>query len=749
MTLHVHHLMGCAPAPLAHYLKALGVLRIVGEQADSEARGWWQDEHFCLMTRLDRHAIERFFLERYEPTPFVSPWNKGSGFYDENDKAMLPLRQSTAPRFASFRRGIEGGRVELAELTVANERVRALKDRTKARKGMSAAAKKAAKALKDDADYKRELAAANREFSRLKADVFTPYLRAWRGPHRDWLDATFAWLEDQGRPSFASLLGTGGNDGRLDFTNNAMQRLGELFELSSDDGRARPSSSDLLATALWASPCTTLTGSAIGQFYPGSAGGANSTTGPDGGPLINPWDFILMLEGSILLSTRATRRLDPSGTSRASAPFAVRAHAVGHGSPGRENAVRGEQWMPLWNQPATLGALRSLLGEARMQLGRQVAHRPLDVARAVARLGVARGLTSFVRFGYLERIGQSQIAVPLGRIDVRQRPRSRLVDDLSTWLDRLRRVARADNAPARLSLAERALANAVFAALTHDESPGRWQAVLLAASAVEAVLATGTAFRAGPIPPLSPEWLDAADDGSTEWRLACALGSAAGEYKSRVPQDPVRHHWLPLQRGGRRFAESDKRLTHDPRVVMTARNGLVDFAALVERRLLEASQRGQRTLPLIAREGYEADPRDLAQALAGSVDLERVSALARALMALRWTRARARRSPPWRDSAALPEAWIALRLASLPWPVSDRAIPVESAMIRRLRAGDGAGALEIALRRLRAAGCRPPLQAAFIDERTAHLWGASLAFPVGEGWARRALETFDPQQETP
>ena len=37
MTLHLHHLTGCAPAPLANYLKALGILRPVAEQADPTA----------------------------------------------------------------------------------------------------------------------------------------------------------------------------------------------------------------------------------------------------------------------------------------------------------------------------------------------------------------------------------------------------------------------------------------------------------------------------------------------------------------------------------------------------------------------------------------------------------------------------------------------------------------------------------------------------------------------------------------
>ena len=60
--IHVHQLDGCAPAPLAHYLKALGILRLVAEQADRDARSWWAGDDFRLATRLGREELEAFFL---------------------------------------------------------------------------------------------------------------------------------------------------------------------------------------------------------------------------------------------------------------------------------------------------------------------------------------------------------------------------------------------------------------------------------------------------------------------------------------------------------------------------------------------------------------------------------------------------------------------------------------------------------------------------------------------------------------
>ena len=40
MTLHLHQLKGCSPTPLANYLKALGILRLVAGQADAACHVW-------------------------------------------------------------------------------------------------------------------------------------------------------------------------------------------------------------------------------------------------------------------------------------------------------------------------------------------------------------------------------------------------------------------------------------------------------------------------------------------------------------------------------------------------------------------------------------------------------------------------------------------------------------------------------------------------------------------------------------
>jgi CRISPR-associated protein Csx17 len=495
MTLHRHVLKGCSPAPLANYLKALGILRLVGEQADKQARGWWEGENFCMLTNLSREELEAFLLERYEPTPLLSPWNKGCGFFKKNDPGLSPVESSQAPRFERFRRGVKEARQLLNAVAGADAAIRAIKARTKTNKTFQSedqrrlledcetyrgcldqlqrqlskpdlavdklaeierdistikslvrAADKPpqraeAEALKASSGYKRLLAAAERRFKTLKATLIPDCRRLWRGPHAEWLAAAVV-LDERGNPEWPSLLGTGGNDGNLDFTNNFMQQLGSLFDMTSETGSPTGTARELLGHALWMEPANHLTSAAVGQYQPGSAGGANSSTGFASGNLVNPWDFVLMMEGAILFSSRATRRLDPNAFTRASAPFAVRPHAAGFATPGSEKAQRGEQWMPLWGQPATLPDMAALLGEARVQLNRQPANRPVDMARAISRLGVARGLEAFVRFGYLERNGQSTLAVPLGRVHVRHHPRAYLIDDLAGWMDRVQRRSR-------------------------------------------------------------------------------------------------------------------------------------------------------------------------------------------------------------------------------------------------------------------------------------------------------------------
>jgi CRISPR-associated protein Csx17 len=134
---------------------------------------------------------------------------------------------------------------------------------------------------------------------------------------------------------------------------------------------------------------------------------------------------------------------------------------------------------------------------------------------------------------------------------------------------------------------------------------------------------------------------------------------------------------------------------------------------------------------------------DLAHFLAGELDVPRIVSLARALMAVDWKQVRLPRAAHDRHEKRPDEVWEALRLCAVPFPVRDRTIAIDPAMVRRLASGDAAGAVDIALRRLRAVGLRPPLVAAIADAMTARQWAAALAFPIEHTVANAMVDRFE------
>ncbi len=734
----VHHLDGCAPTPLAHYLKALGIVRVVAEQLDPKARGWWEGERFLLASEKEEGELLDFFIDIYKPTALFSPWNAGSGFFstwdasrkafrsNKNGAALQKILAQENPRWDGFKKIYS---TTLGVLSKVLKQVDVDAQPAKLRQRLLIVPEgdgpifPVADKDSDKKKIQRAMAimcSSNLFFRSAIVDVGEKF-------------------------EYPSLFGSGGNDGNIDFTGRHFENLVDIFFGNGNVSLL------LLRSAMYGYTTQGLSSGSsgkAGQFLPGGAGGANSTTGPgtQDDTLLNPWDYVLMLEGAILFAAASTRRLlNTQGGARAAAPFAVGAQGAGYASAAAsDEGARGEQWMPLWSQPITCAELQRLLAEGRAQLNAKAVTEPLDLARAVVRLGVARGITAFERYGYIERNGQSNLAVPLGRFRVPDRiaPALACLDDLDAWLVRLRREARGDKVPARFALAERCLADALFALIQHPDEAPRWQLVLQRLADIEAIQIHGVGIKAGPIPRLRARWLEAADDGSAEFRLAAAFALQCGD-ASHPAYDGLRRHWLTLSKG--RFKTTgtggSQRLAPDTDRVMQGRSGEVDALAVLSRRLVEAAQRGERRLPLEPDFDVSASRHDLARLLAGEVDIDRCLRLARALMALdRQDLAvhRARLTPAtpadWPD-----DAWLAIRLALLPWPLPDgRHAGIDPAIVRRLEAGDAASAVTIAIRRLRAGDIPCAVRVAATTPELARRYAMALAFPI----SRRAAAQF-------
>ena len=131
-----------------------------------------------------------------------------------------------------------------------------------------------------------------------------------------WRGSTLLWCS-QHDAAFPPILGTGGNDGRLDYSSNFHQRLIDVLpELGANPKMSRGWADDLLS----GSGMTKLQSAAIGQFDGVGAGGPGSSIFGSADSRVNPWAFVLMLEGVTWFASSAARRLGETD-SRAAMPF--------------------------------------------------------------------------------------------------------------------------------------------------------------------------------------------------------------------------------------------------------------------------------------------------------------------------------------------------------------------------------------------------------------------------------------------
>jgi CRISPR-associated protein Csx17 len=425
-------LPGCKSEPLAHYLKALGILRLVVEQGlDPQAKGHWQGNCFVLTTSVTEEQLLDFFLHSYAPTPIISPWNGGSGFYEKtgNKRGILNnITNSDHLRFAEYKQSIETADRVICDLKITKEQ--AQKDKAKKR-GL-------VESLRENLS---DLALA-------------------------WLDTAACLTGDELK--HAPLLGTGGNDGNLEFSKVFMEQLQAVFDCVS--GEPTLVASKLISATLFNEVVSGLKFSgASGQFNPLAGGGSNASPGFDGASRTNPWDYILMMEGSMLFVAGVTRKHENQQGSFVY-PFTVRPAKSGYGSASDLDADRGELWIPVWRKPAALSELKMLFSEGRVKVQQKsgyvqvsrTAKDAVDFALALSQQGTRRGIDEFVRYGFQERNGQSYLAVPLGRFQPKINPQANLLGEIDRFRDKLKRVAQGKNCPSSIQRVHRQLDKSII-----------------------------------------------------------------------------------------------------------------------------------------------------------------------------------------------------------------------------------------------------------------------------------------------
>lgn len=726
---HTLILSGCSPVPLAHYLKALAILRIVAESSPERAgtSAAWAADQLVLNSRFDADALVGFFLNDYRPTAVLAPWNGGSGFFPkDNDEALSAIEKGEAKRLDPYRSGIAAARRELARLDLK---------------------------VKPDGDTKGLLLQSCRN--------------AFPEDALGWLDAVFVLGQDGAK--FPPLLGTGGNDGRLEFTNNFMQRIAEVMDATT--GAPTANSERWLRAALFGTPAPGLAAKApIGQFFPGAAGGANGTSGFDAPSAVNPWDFILMIEGALLFAAASVRQLESVDGGMFIYPFCVRQAGVGYASAAGsdEKDARCEMWMPLWNTPTTLPELRAIFSEGRAQVRGRAARSGVDFAQAAVTLGVDRGIAAFQRYGFQVRNGLSYFATPLERVIVRRNARADLLADIEQWHDRLRQKAGpTQDAPASVARALNLLERRIVE-LCREDSTASSQAVIAALGNAERALAkslkwTTESAYLRPLHGLKPQWLTDADDGEPEFRLAASLAGMRAWLGGKETLY-FRQHLEPLEMGAnkeRSWASWDKTPSND---VVWHDGDLADsLNAILARRLIRVEKSGARGWPdfspCVAKltditafiEGRTNDAllADLIWGLS-LVDWETILRTRRSEKAARLaaeanaesnessghSEADAEQMPQAKvpsieeEQQAIPSAFYALLRLCFRAAKTDDTIPLDARILNRAMSGDGTAASELASRRLRASGKAPLIASLPVRGDIARRTAAAMLFPI-------------------
>jgi len=499
----------------------------------------------------------------FEPLPVVSPWNKGSGFAGngksrEAEKALADVRESTDSRLAALREGV----LRADEVIARGKQL-----------GWGGSGDELW-----DAGHKEDVV-------QLCRNMLPDAALAW-------IDTAIVLGQDaDGRIdlSYNRLLGTGGNFGRQDLQATYVQRVLTLL----GDGSKHKSSLNWLRAALLRDESVPYLRDSVGQFDPGRAGGIQSSPleKRDEKGFANPWAFLLTIEGAMLFASAATKRAG-AANSGASLPFLVRASGVGFGSAADGENAMAEIWTPEWSRYASLAEIEQLLGEGRAQWRGQPARSGLDFARAVATLGVDRGISRFTRSVFVERHGQSPLAVPVGVIDVRERRGVSLLRDVDTWLGALRRGEQSSLVQAGV----RAVDRAMYALAT---SPGSSSAldVLVALGALHQVVGRSAKARVSVNPLMlgaTSAWVDelsrAGEFDRAETRLAYVLATSGSprmkrDEPGRWADIPLRHLLTPVAVGAAPAGSRDKlRWADRPPRVDVGRGMVPALACAHERR---------------------------------------------------------------------------------------------------------------------------------------------------------------------
>lgn len=646
-------LAGCRVEPLGSYLKGLGVFKLVSEQLDPKATMAWEDGILIMEVNADRDRLIDFFVREYQPSPILSPWNSGSGFYNAKKNVLKEIEKTSSWRFSLYR-----------DVIFAIRSFHELKD---AKKNVPLTAY----SLKmDKEEFKRAVVK--------RCETLHPmYLQ--------WLDAVM--YRDGDDIYFNKLLDSGGNDGQLEYSGTFMKYVVAMM-IDRNTSQSAPS---LLENSLFGEPTDDMVMDIMGKWYPAVAGGYNMGVGIKRNHFpVNPWDFIFTMEGTLMWSFRARtedKKLSPVF------PFVVNVTPFGYPSASMFDVEKASEiWLPMWDAPMTFDQLKEMFIEKSVPQERP----PRSGMEFVTSVFSGSEQMEYLRYISSIRRGQASSTMLAGRYESPATDELAALRDIPPIDGLLRRLAQKQGheIDSMFYALRRDLGNSFFRAL---ENFGGFHDALRVLGRIEILLSSlksQAVFR--PLSGLSPGWIALADDGSVEYRIAASIASIG----KTGPVPSIRPYLEPVDDSGRRWLDNAGRSSWSGSSLPGK------MLSVLLRRSRDAISAGTRHNPLWS--PLELQASDIAYFISGETDDAKIEELLFGMILTSGASEQYRSLPPSNAYSPSPiplsMSFSRLKTLFLPRPIylEDRASFVSPgpALLSLLEAGRYSDALRDARRRM-------------------------------------------------
>lgn len=589
---------GCNPEPLSSYLKALGLFRIISLQASENTTASWESNNFVLETELDRQQLLSFILNEYKPSSVISPWNKGSfifihrrsnGIYRDimssNDPRVKPIQEDidrlermpslsymhdTLKEFNNrFIQNIDNKKKDIQEILKVINNIMPGNEEIQISTLYSNGVKEVQKAVdyfeKNVLDLKRVIAESRATLS----DNFV-----------EWADACVI-LDPDIKKITAPLLGTGGNEGSLEYGTKFMTYVYEMLLKNKKISR------ELLESGLFGTDTQNLRKDNIGKFYPGKSGGYNQGNAIESKEFfINPWEYILLIEGLFLWSNSISKRNNPNAKNYLMSPFTVNLFQAGYPSSEVGGAKSSETWIPIWENPIHIQELYTLFATGRAVFTNKDAKTGLEFTQAVKTFGVDRGIKQFIRYITAIRKGIGNfLSIPVSTLNIDYNEKVIHSREINSIISSFKN-SRPQNPPASYENILRSLNNAAYNFTLHTDVISA-QKILIACGLAEVYASSNTNNFKRPLGTLNPIWIQYAYDNTPEFRIALAIASINGNIGN------FRQELEPVDESNTRWLNPELWIQSWVGNTLSQK-----MAGVVHRRLIKAIQAGSKQIPL-------------------------------------------------------------------------------------------------------------------------------------------------------